>query len=188
MIQLIEDFWEYLGKSQPNFIRITHIAIALLIISQIIVSNFMMVNYHQSILNIWGWIHVVTGFLILLLFITFFIFTILKRGFKYFYPYLFNHFSQLKIDITSLFKLKLPAVKPYGLITTAQGLGFGALILVLGSGLLWFIAWNLHWTYAGHIQSWHKTLTGLIEIYIIGHGVMGVLHFLIEKYFPDNIN
>ncbi|PIZ04251.1 MAG: hypothetical protein COY58_05250 [Gammaproteobacteria bacterium CG_4_10_14_0_8_um_filter_38_16] len=187
MLQLMKAFWDYLGNLQSKMVRFIHISIAFLIISQIIVSNFMIIDYRTNRLNIGTWIHVSTGFLIFILFFIFFILSIQKRGVSYFYPYLFNHFFQLKEDVLSLFKLKLPAVKPGGFAPIVQGLGFGALVLVLVSGLLWFVGWNLNWTDAKYIQSWHKTLTGLVEVYIIAHGVMGIFHFLLEKYFPHRV-
>lgn len=62
-------------------------------------------------------------------------------------------------------------------------------MLVVLSGTAWFILWLQGSPYAGEIRNLHKTLTGLIEAYIIGHGAMGLLHFIVwlrKKSVSDN--
>ncbi|MBL5841321.1 hypothetical protein [Enterobacter asburiae] len=37
--------------------------------------------------------------------------------------------------------------------------------------------WLLHSHLAPALREWHATLTGLIEVYIVAHGPMELLHF-----------
>jgi len=185
ILEWTKEFWSYLGETQTKWTRVLHIAIAALIIFQIIDSNFMVVAYSpQMVLNIGTWIHIISGITITVVSVLF-IFIVLKlRGLRHFYPYLYGDLTQLKLDLKILCSFKLPEASSKGLATIVQGLGLGALVLVLCSGLLWFASWSFQWGIAHEVQDWHKTLTGLIEFYIVGHGCLGVLHFLLRKYFP----
>lgn len=60
-----------------------------------------------------------------------------------------------------------------------QGLGLGALLLVVLSGLIWFILWRNGSSFAGSALETHKNVTLLIELYLIGHGCMALLHFFV---------
>lgn len=104
-----------------------------------------------------------------------------QRGFRYFYPYLWGDFKQIKEDINSLLAKKLPDSSPKGLAATVQGLGLGALSIVILSGIAWFILWLQQSPLALEARSIHKSLTILIEIYIYGHGGLGIIHFIIWK-------
>nr|WP_282554345.1 hypothetical protein [Providencia sp. G1(2023)] len=57
----------------------------------------------------------------------------------------------------------------------------GALSIVILSGITWFILWLQQSPFALEARSIHKSLTILIEIYIYGHGGLGVIHFIIWK-------
>ena len=76
-------------------------------------------------------------------------------------------------------KFKLPEASDYGIAGSIQGLGLGALFLVLFTGLLWFIIWNAKLSWSHDVEDMHKLLTGLVQAYLIGHGVMGVLHIFV---------
>ncbi|EJD6083006.1 cytochrome b/b6 domain-containing protein, partial [Providencia rettgeri] len=88
-------------------------------------------------------------------------------------------FKQIKEDINSLLAKKLPDSSPKGLAATVQGLGLGALSIVILSGIAWFILWLQQSPFALEARSIHKSLTILIEIYIYGHGGLGIIHFII---------
>jgi len=105
-----------------------------------------------------------------------------NRGVKYFYPYFWGDMQQIKQDLILLSKRELPAASARGIAACVQGLGLGALLLVILSGSTWFILWRLSSPYAIAILSLHKSLTTLIEIYIVAHGSMGILHFLLSYY------
>jgi hypothetical protein len=184
---IIKDFWKHLAQTQNNTIRLLHIFIAFLIVSQIINSNFMSIDYPSHKLNFGAWYHIISGILITILF-TILLSTIFqKRGFKHFYSYIYGDFEQIKIDLKSLIIFKLPKANTKGLAVSVQGLGLGALAIVIISAYCWLIAWLTQSTLAPDLQSFHKSITILIEIYIIAHGCMGVLHFLIDRYFSNYI-
>ncbi|WP_440683898.1 cytochrome b/b6 domain-containing protein [Cysteiniphilum halobium] len=187
-VDIIKGFWEYLGESQNNFFRFVHLSIAFLIIMQIIDSNFMRVRYSSWILNVGFYIHIAIGCTIATLSLFLFFFAFKKRGIKYFYPYLFNNFNPLKEDLKDLMKLKLPNARSGSLAAIVQGLGLGALLLVLLSGMMWLISWYIRLSISHDLQELHKTLTGLIELYIYAHGALGIIHYLIKKYFPAYIS
>jgi len=185
---LWKEFWSYLGETQSNGIRAIHALLACLIIYQIIDSNFMVVEYLPHRFLGWGtWIHIISGITITIIALTFITVVLKKRGFKHFFPYMYGEFTQLKKDFKVLLSFKLPEAQTYGLATIVQGLGLGALILVFCSGLFWFVCWLLQLSIAEDVQEIHAFLTGFIEAYIIGHGALGIVHFLVRKYLPQFI-
>ncbi|MCL0001524.1 cytochrome b/b6 domain-containing protein, partial [Providencia rettgeri] len=167
--------WDFFGIYQTKKIRILHMLILLLVISQIIVSNWMMgtksvVPPFFDMIYLFTWIHIFSGFV--LLFLTFFLVLscFKQRGLRYFYPYLWGDFKQIKEDIRYLLAKKLPDSAPKGLAATVQGLGLGALSIVILSGVAWFILWLQQSAFTLEARSIHKSLTILIEIYIYAHG------------------
>lgn len=182
---IIQITLKYFGERQPPMVRFLHITILCLVLSQIIVSNFMGFadngEVSKKTVEYYGtWIHMCTG--LSLLPITFvFIFIELKRhGFKYFFPYFYGNFSQIKKDLQQLKRFELPEPSAYGIAAIVQGLGFGALTLVILSGLTWFLSWFYMAPWANSIKELHESLTGLIEAYVVGHGGMGILHLFFE--------
>jgi len=184
-MRIIRITLEYLRERQPPVVRFFHITILCLVLSQIIVSNFMGFTGNGEIskktVEYFGtWIHIGTG--LSLLPITFiFIYIELKRhGITYFFPYFYGNFSQLKEDIQQLKQFKLPDPSAYGIAAIVQGLGLGALTLVVLSGLTWFLSWIYMAPWSDSIKEFHELLTGLIEAYIVGHGGMGMLHLFFK--------
>jgi len=184
-MHIIQITLKYLRERQPPMVRFLHITILCLVLSQIIVSNFMGFadngEVSKKTVEYYGtWIHMCTG--LSLLPITFvFIFIELKRhGFKYFFPYFYGNFSQIKKDLKQLKRFELPEPSAYGIAAIVQGLGFGALTLVILSGLTWFLSWFYMAPWANSIKELHESLTGLIEAYVVGHGGMGILHLFFE--------
>ena len=175
---------QFLKERQTQSVRILHIAIIVLIASQLIVSNFMAFSdtgdISSNTIEFYGtWLHIITGLFLIPVAIAFLIVELRRHSLKYFFPYLYGEFTQLDIDIKYLLKLKLPEASDYGIAGSIQGLGLGALFLVLFTGLLWFITWNANLSWSHDIEDVHKLLTGLVQAYMIGHGVMGVLHIFV---------
>jgi len=176
----------YLKQQLPPAIRHTHITIMLLIISQIIISNFIEVHRDgtlgtEGIEFIATWAHFIIGFLLVPLTLMFVILEFKRHGFSYFYPYLSGKFTQIKEDIKQLIAFKLPDAAPHGIAAVVQGLGLGAVVLVVLSGLTWFIGWNSNAAWEHDIKELHELLTGLVEAYLIGHGLLGLLHVMLLK-------
>lgn len=188
-MKLFKSIWQFFGVYQTPAVRLTHCMIFLLVIGQIIISNWTSVSKNgviptTGLTYYFTWLHIIIGFCLLFLAAILIFICLSNRGFRYFYPYLWGDLSQIKNDIKSLFNLKLPDSSPKGLATSVQGLGLGALALVVLSGATWFILWWQNSSLAPEAKNIHKTLTGLIEAYIVGHGLMGLLHFILWRKTP----
>jgi cytochrome b561 len=183
---------EYLHERQPPAVRFLHVTILCLVLSQILVSNFMGFGdngaVRESALAYSGtWIHMGTGLALLPIAFLFILIELKRRGTRYFFPYLYGDFFQLKRDLQQLQQFKLPEPEAYGLAAIVQGLGLGALTLVLLSGFAWFLAWRYAAPWAGNLKEVHEVFTGLVEAYVFGHGGMGLLHvFLLMKNRREN--
>jgi cytochrome b561 len=182
---------EYLREKQPPVVRVLHITILCLVLSQILVSNFMGFSDtgevgSQAIEHFGTWIHIGTG-LALLPLACLFIYVELKRhGIKYFFPYLYRDFARLKQDLQKLKRFEFPEPDAYGLAAIVQGLGLGALILVVLSGAAWFFSWVFTAPWAHSLKEVHEAVTGLIETYVVGHGGMGLLHLYFQVKKPQS--
>ena len=184
-MNILKSITVYFREKQSPKIIYLHVTILLLVLSQILVSNFMDIDRSGKIssdtLEFFGtWLHMITGLLLIPLTLYFVIVELRTHGLKYFFPYFYGEFTQAKNDIIELLKFKLPDASEYGLATIIQGLGLGALILVLISGATWFTSWYLGLGISHDLKELHETLTGLIEAYVIGHGCFGVLHLFLN--------
>jgi hypothetical protein len=171
----------YLRERQPPSVLRLHLIILCLVLSQILVSNFMGFSDSGQIsgrtVPYYGtWIHIGTGLFLLPIGFIFISIELRRNGIQFYFPYVFNNFSQLKNDLQQLRRLELPEPNACGLATSVQGLGFGALALVLLSGFTWFLSWIFSAPWAAGAREVHQALTGLIEAYVMGHGGMGLLH------------
>lgn len=177
----MESFWNYLGQSQDKNFRLIHISVAVLIIVQILDSDYVHTKYGFN----WGaYLHICVGCAIAVLSIFMIIAAFEKRGLRYYYPYLFNDYSAIKSDLVEIFRLKLPNARSGSIAAVVQGLGLLALVIAWASGFFWFVSWNFDSSYAHEIKELHESLVTLIEVYIYAHGLMGVVHFIVKKYFP----
>ena len=165
--------WQFLGFFQKPYLRFLHAIIAVLVILQILSSFAMHMLSSGQInpaLSSWlaSWYHILSGLLVVILSLLLAADSLTKRGFHYFFPYLWGDTEQLKKDIQASLRFKM-----------VQGLGLGALLLVVLSGLIWFILWRNGSSFAGLALETHKNVTLLIELYLIGHGCMALLHFFV---------
>ena len=180
-MRIIHIMLEYLRERQPPAIRFLHLAILFFVISQIIVSNFMEFTDNGEVsrkaVDYYGtWLHIGTGLSLILITFVFIYIELRRHGIKYFFPYLYHDFSQLKKDFQQLIQFELPEPSDYGIAAIVQGLGMGAFTLVILSGLTWFLSWICMAPWADTIKEFHELLTGLIVVYVFGHGGMGILH------------
>ena len=176
---------EYLRERQPPVVRVLHITILCLVLSQIIVSNFIGFTDNGEVsrkpIEYYGtWIHIGTGLSLFPIALVFIYIELKRHGLKYFFPYLYGNFSQLKKDLQQLKQFQLPEPSACGIAAIVQGLGLGALTLVILSGVTWFLSWIYMAPWADSIKAFHKLLTGLIEAYVLGHGGMGLLHLFFQ--------
>jgi hypothetical protein len=183
-MRIFKDIWTYFGQSQPVFIRVMHLMVIFLVVSQLITSDFVDLDHARHLgdsisFDFGTWTHIMPG-LALAVIATIFVLTELShRGLKYFFPYLWGDLSQLKADMSALAGRKLPEALPGGLAAIIQGLGLGALTLTLLSGLTWFLLVQAGSGLAHAAIELHQTLTGLVVAYVIGHGGMGMLHIIL---------
>jgi Prokaryotic cytochrome b561 len=184
-MNIIDITMGYLRERQPPAVRFLHIIILCLVLSQITVSNFMGFTPNgevstEIVEHYATWIHICTGLSLLPIALVFIYMELKRYGMKYFFPYLYGNFSQLKKDLRQLKQFELPEPAAYGIAAVVQGLGFGALTLVVLSGVAWFLSWIYAAPWANSIKGLHRSLTGLIEAYILGHGAMGILHLVLQ--------
>jgi len=182
---------EYLRERQPPPVRFLHIIILCLVLSQITVSNFMGFAANgeisaKTVEHFATWLHICTGLSLLPIALVFIYIELKRHGIQYFFPYFYGNFSQLKMDLHQLKQFKLPEPSAYGIAAIVQGLGFGALTLVVLSGFTWFLSWIYAASWADSIKELHESLTRLIEAYVLGHGTMGILHLFLEIKNPKN--
>lgn len=103
---MIHAILKYLRNRQSMKIRFLHIVVLLFVISQIFVSNFIDFTsageINKNTLNFYGtWTHIITGITLLPIAVIFALLVMREHGFKYFFPYLFGDFKQLKSDINN---------------------------------------------------------------------------------------
>lgn len=186
-MSILRSFRQYINYYFPNVgLRHLHTTLATLIILQLLDSNLVHMTHtgevKLGVLNdLFLWFHIVVGSLAVIATIAMVGYMLTKQSFRQFFPYLFGDNTVLKDDISQILKLKLPEPREQGLGNIIQGLGIGALILIEISALIWLVLWLNHSAYANDFREIHKTLTGLIELYLIGHGGMALLHFFIER-------
>lgn len=176
--------WHFLALNQPLFLRCLHILVAMLIIGQVLNSNGIALTATEQLVNAtlpryFTLLHISIGLTLLALAILLIGYCLRRRGLRYFYPYLWGDITQIQQDIRTLLRRELPDAEPRGLATCVQGLGLCALSLVVLSGASWFVLWQVGSPFASTAKDWHQTLTGLIEVYLIAHGGMGLLHFAV---------
>ncbi|KJF92360.1 cytochrome b/b6 domain-containing protein [Photobacterium angustum] len=184
---LLNSFWRYIKHYFPNTgLRHIHTSLVALVILQILNSNLMSMTHAGKIeggvfSTLFLWVHIILGILTVVVTLAMISYMLVKQSFRQFFPYLFGDNAVLFDDLKQLRHGKLPEPREKGLGNIIQGLGIGALILIETAALLWLALWLSHSPYANDAREIHKSLTGLIEAYLIGHGGMALLHFIIER-------
>jgi hypothetical protein len=183
-MRILKDIWTYFGQSQPVFIRVLHLMVIFLVASQLITSDFVDLDHARRLgdslsFDFGTWTHILPGMALAVIATVFVLAELSRRGLKYFFPYLWGDLSQLKTDVKTLAGRKLPEALPGGLPAIIQGLGLGVLSLTLLSGMTWFLLAQAGPKLAHAAIEFHETLTGLVVVYVIGHGGMGVLHIFL---------
>ncbi|MGC6386824.1 cytochrome b/b6 domain-containing protein [Ewingella sp. S1.OA.A_B6] len=171
------------------FFRVLHIIVALLILSQIINSNLTESEAlsEHTLEGFITWFHVISGLGLIICGFLMLGWMLTQRGFTYYFSWVKYDFKGIIDDIKTLKKFQLPEAHSGGIASTIQGLGVLALLSVALSGGLWFLLSTVinspfSASASMSVLHWHKFLTTFIEIYFYAHGVMGILHILIERY------
>jgi len=183
-MRVFKEIWTYFGQSQPVFIRVLHLSVIFLVASQLITSDFVDLDHARRLgdsisFDFGTWTHILPGLALAVIATIFVSIELFRHGLKYFCPYLWGDLSQLKTDLRTLASRRLPETASGGLPAIIQGLGLGALSLTLLSGLTWFLLVQAGSGLAHAAIELHETLTGLVIVYVIGHGGMGVLHIFL---------
>ena len=182
-MRILRAVWNYLGESQPVFFRVLHLVIIGLIASQFITSDFVEIGPGHRTGGILGFdagtlAHILPGMAVAVLLLVFTVGLLLRHGVRHFFPYLWGDLRQIREDIAALRQRRLPDASPGGLATTVQGLGLGAVGLTVASALTWLLL--PAGSAVGHTAiELHEAATNLVIAYLIGHGGMGLLHFLL---------
>ena len=177
-------FRNALPHQDNPFFRALHIVVAVLILAQIINSNLTEREAlgQLSVTGIMTWLHIITGFGLLLCGIVMLFWMLTQRGFRYYFPWIFLDFRGIADDFKTLRQFKLPEAHAGGVATVVQGLGVTSLLGVAACGGLWFVLNAFigpDATLTHQILHLHKFLTVFIETYFWAHGAMGILHILI---------
>lgn len=180
-MRIVKKIWSYFGKTQPVWVRVLHLTTIVLVLSQFLTSNLIEIGSSAGapVFFLGAWTHILPG---LILFGVTFVFALtefLRRGLKFFFPYLWGDFSQLVSDLKTLLGRRLPEAAPGGLAAIVQGLGLGAMGLTVLSGGLWFFLTRAGSGMADTAILIHEGVTGLVLAYIVGHGGMGLIHMIL---------
>ncbi|MEF9944338.1 MAG: cytochrome b/b6 domain-containing protein [Burkholderiaceae bacterium] len=183
-MRLLRKFWNFLGQYQTAAVRWLHAAVVIGVIVQLLNSNGMAFNRTTGavlatpIAEFSTWLHIGLGLTLAPLTLVFIAVAIGTHGLRHYFPYLWGDLTQAKADLAASLQLRLAEPQPGGLASIVTGLGFGALLLAVGSGSVWFLLWRNGSAFTHSAKEVHETLVGLIEVYFVGHGSMAMLHFL----------
>lgn len=173
-----------LPHQDTPFFRGLHIVVAVLVLFQIINSNMTEREAldQLSLTGIATWLHIISGFGLLLCGVVMLLWMLTRRGVRYYFPYLFLDFRGAIDDFRTLRQFRLPEAHAGGMAAIVQGLGVLSLLAVAAFGGLWFVLNTLDGPdslLAHNVLHLHKFLTGFIETYFWAHGAMGILHLLL---------
>ncbi len=180
------NFKNALPHQDSPFFRVLHIFVALLILAQIINSNLTEREAlgQFSLTGIVTWLHIITGFGLLLCGFIMLFWMLAQRGFLYYFSWIFLDFRGIADDVITLRHLRLPEAHSGGIAAFVQGLGVASLLGVAACGGCWFVLNEIIGPDAvltHQILHFHKFMTVLIETYFWAHGAMGILHILITS-------
>lgn len=179
--------WRSLPHEEAPFFRVLHIIVALLILVQVINSNFTereAIGGH-SMETVITWLHIVSGLGLIVLGLVMLTWMFAQRGFRWYFAWLSVDFQGIREDLLTLAKGQLPEARAGGIAATIQGLGVVSLLAVAIIGGLWFAVYTSQGTsssLAHTLLHWHKFLTTFIEIYFYAHGAMGILHIILARF------
>ena len=158
-----------------------HAIVMSVVLLQIFSSFFMHVHGDTGLaaLTAVDWYHITAGLGLVLLTPVFMALLLKRRHWQDLYPWMRGDFTQIKMDISTLVSKHLPDAKPAGLAATVEGLGLLALLLALISGASWLAGLYSGWSFTPALLELHKTLVGLIEAYVYGHGGFALLHLVV---------
>ncbi len=180
--------WRFLGFFQPPGMRLLHAMVAALAITQYLTGlGAHAGSAYKGVLSALctDW-HIIAGLSLFALVQALAFSSLQHRGLRVLFPYLWGDIARLKEDLAATLRGKLVPPKPGGLAACVQGLGLGALLLAVYSGLAWFVAWLFDLPVRRPLIELHKTLVPLVGLYALGHGGMALTHFVIWQRKMNN--
>lgn len=166
--------WRFLGFFQPPLLRCIHAAVIAFVLLQFLTSICMEVPLEGP--SALAWVHIISGMGLFLLGIALVTLSVRKRGLRNFFPYLWGDMDQLGKDMRAAARFKLVGPRPKGLPACIQGLGMGALLMTVFTGLWWFDDWGNDRLGLTALNA-HKFFAWAMVAYLAGHGGMALAHF-----------
>ncbi len=164
--------WKFFGFFQTPFLRIWHI------LAIICVSAQLLKRIRTHAIDVW---HIELG-LFLVPFVCVFLYVSFKRrGFKYFFPYVFGENTQLSKDVQKVLQGGIPAPRPGGLPGVIQGFGFVCFFLTVACGFIWYLLWPHMPRFSVNFLDYHRYFAYALAVYFAGHAFMAMRHFLLWK-------
>ncbi len=165
--------WKFFGFFQTPFLRFWHLLAIVFVVSQLLK------RVRTPFIDSW---HIELG-LLLLPFVCVFLFVSLKRrGFKYFFPYLWGENTQLSKDVQKMLQGGVPTPRPPqtpgGLPGVVQGLGFICFFMTVLCGFTWYLLWEQTPRFSVNFLDLHRYFAYALAVYVLGHGIMALRHFL----------
>ncbi len=164
--------WKFFGFFQTPFIRIWHVLAIVFVWAQLIKI------VREPFIDSW---HIELGLLLVPFVCIFLIVSLKRRGFKYFFPYLWADTVQLRKDIEKVSQGNIPAPRPGGLPGVIQGFGFVSFFLTVAFGFIWYLLWESDPKLSVDFLDYHRYAAYALAIYAIGHGFMALCHFNVWK-------
>lgn len=179
----MRNIFYFMKSRQTSAIFKIHMVIILCVLIQIFLSYIIDISEPNKAtgnpLKLYGsllhfFVGSITFFFSLLLLLV----AIRTRGFRYYYAIFLGQTQPLIKDAKILISKKLPKPNAGSLAATIQGLGMLALIAVSLSGLCWFLMWFFEMPIAHNIEEVHEIFTKIIQVYIVGHASVGIVHVM----------
>ena len=176
-----ERFWRFNGLFQPLPLRIIHLLLVFFVLFELVTIGL------TDIFPGAFFYHKLGGGILCALVIVMLAYCFKLRGIKYYYPYFWGDFAQLKSDFAQSLKLKIVPLRPRGFAASVRGLGLLALVLTLSFGVFTVLLWKAGSAYAGVASEIHGACASLLVIYLICHASMAIVRFVIweKKVFKE---
>lgn len=176
----IERLWRFLGFFQSPCTRILHALLFLFVVMQIIGGLTMSPG------SFIFWFHAWSGATLFALACVQVAVSFSIHGVRHFFSYLWGDVEQIEKDVRQSLKFQIVGPRPKGLAASVQGLGLGALLLAGLTGMTWFWLMQTGSPAADTLRSIHKFAAVLVILYLLGHGILALIHFYIwEEKVPQ---
>ena len=111
-MRLVHMFWSYFREAQPPLVRVVHMIALVLVLVQLLSSNLIRFDAAGHVSGspfffMGSWAHFSFGIVLVLAGFLFMFLEIARYGVRYFFPYLWKDFSQLKADLKTLCSRRL---------------------------------------------------------------------------------